>query len=165
LATFEEHISQAKSNLSFLIHANSLDTPNRFWDWQVTICFYTALHTVNAHIAKVANLHYRTHEDVRDALNPLKPLSLTKVDESIYLAYTKLEGLSRRSRYLCNEKTYDPTNANLTYDKHLARAVRHLDALLKYFSDLYNIDFGKSKIKCPSMKTSETLHMFQGQPS
>jgi len=87
MADFQSHITQAKRNLKFLEQTNT--SSNGAWDWQVTIAYYTAVHIVNAHLAKGANLHYTTHEKVKNAL--FKPLSPVKIDQNIYLAYHKLE--------------------------------------------------------------------------
>ena len=98
-----------------------------YWDWQVTICYYSAVHTINAFLAEKADLHYRTHEDVKNAINPYNPLSIYKLSVDVYLSYTKLEGLSRRSRYLCH---HDPAvrdgEGRATYDKHFAKAIKNL---------------------------------------
>jgi len=142
LASFENHVIQAKSNIDFLLQTNSAGT--KFWDWQVTICFYIAVHTVNAHIAKTANLHYHTHELVKNVLNPYNQLSICAVPINVYLDYTKLEGLSRRSRYLCNHEDAkkDAEISHITFDKHFAKAVKCLDRLLNHFNRLHNTEFG-----------------------
>src|ERR1700745_243676 len=118
MASFENHVRQAKSNLSFLKEVNK---SSKFFDWQVTTCFYTAVHLVNAHLAKCADLHYRTHQETKQALNPHSPLSTCKIDEDIFNIYVSLEKLSRRSRYLCNEEVGDDKKEFLTGEKHLTR--------------------------------------------
>src|SRR5690606_26414230 len=108
------------------------------WDWQVTTSFYSAVHLVNAHLAAVADLHYRTHNDVKVAL--YKETSLAKVPDAIYLSYTKLELLSRRARYLCSDDpNADVSHGFLTHDKHLRKALHHLDVLITYFSEKYKL--------------------------
>lgn len=160
MALFDEHINQAKSNLSFLSLTNQYN--QSFWDWQVTIAFYVSVHLANAHLAKLADLHYRTHEDVKNALNPHNPTSLCKIDEPTYLAYAKLEGLSRRSRYLCHD---DPKmfskNAQFTTAKHTARAIRHLDKIIEYFKYLHKFELPKHKINCPELSKSEDIKNFK----
>jgi len=160
LASFDTHINQAKKNLEFLIETDSRNNKN--WDWQITICFYAAVHIVNAHLAKVANLHYRTHEAVKNAINPFATLSTTKVPQEIYLAYTKLEGLSRRARYLCHEKSVDePTKEFFTYDKHFARAIKHLDIILDYFKKEYNITYCALSVSCVELTHKTPLKIFK----
>jgi hypothetical protein len=62
---FADHIKQANSNFLFLKSVNQ--TSPAHVDWQVTVCFYTALHLVNAHLAKY-NQQFRNHTDVKDAI-------------------------------------------------------------------------------------------------
>jgi hypothetical protein len=152
LASFENHIGQAKSNINFLLQTNSADI--KYWDWQVTICFYIAVHTVNAHLAKSANLHYHTHESVKNILNTHNALSTCAVPIDVYLDYTKLEGLSRRSRYLCNheDSKKDKEIAHMTFDKHFAKAIKRLDRLLDYFNSVHETKFGGYPITCADLQ-------------
>jgi len=158
LATFDDHISQANRNLEFLSSINL--SHNSYWDWQVTVCYYVNVHIVNAHLANVANLHYRTHEDVKNAVNPFNALAIGKIPEDVYLAYAKLEGLSRRSRYLCHEsKREDGTF--LTYDKHFAKAIKLLDSILSYFAAEYSVDFGSPVVDCLDISSRTPLKIFK----
>jgi uncharacterized protein (UPF0332 family) len=100
LASFENHISQAKRNLQFLQEINQ--NIENYIDWQVTVCFYSALHLVNAHLSQYG-LQYRRHSDVKHALNPKVQASPSKLPENEYVAYVTLQMLSRRSRYLEND--------------------------------------------------------------
>lgn len=159
MASFSEHIQQTKSNLSFLEETNAKN--QQFWDWQVTVCFYVAVHTVNAHLAQCANLHYRTHEDVKNAINPFNQLAMCKVPNDVYLCYAKLEGLSRRSRYLCHDdKTNTSTVSHFTYDRHFAKAIKNLDKLLDYFNTLYSLGLTKIKIACLDLSAKDQLKLF-----
>jgi len=159
MASFQEHLNQAKENLKFLEQVNQ--NLNNFWDWQVTVCFYVAIHIVNAHIAKTLNLHYRMHHEVENAINPYRELSPTKFTEEIFTSYMKLKGLSKRSRYLTKEVD-DTTSetAYFTYDKHLARAIRHLDIIVNYLADLHNFIINPVKITCLEIKSKENLKYF-----
>ena len=133
-----------------------------FWDWQVTIAYYVAVHVINAHIAKVADLHYRTHEHVKVSINPYNQLAICRIPEDIYLSYTKIEALSRRARYLCNTERRIANNetAQFTYDKHFAKAIRHLDNLLEYFSKRHNFIIQKTPIVCQELTSHEGLKHF-----
>ena len=159
MAAFSEHIQQAKWNLKFLEETNSKS--RSFWDWQVTTSFYVAVHVVNAHLAQVANLHYRSHEDVKNAINPYQPLALGQIDLDVYLAYVKLEGFSRRSRYLCHDNMDDHSiDAHLTYDKHFTKAIKKLDQVLIYFADKYSIPFPITVVKSPDLAPRLNLKFF-----
>jgi len=139
LAKYEDHIQQANRNLNFLASINN--SIKDCFDWQVTVCFYAALHFVNAHLSKYG-LQYRKHKDVNFALNFANTTSPARLPEDEYVAYTALQSLSRRSRYLVNEKddNLSSTQAFFTYDKHLARSLRHLNRLLQHFDALYKIE-------------------------
>lgn len=153
---YNQHIQQAKQNMLFLEYVNS--NGNAFYDWQVTTCFYVAVHLVNAHLS-LHHMQYRKHVDVKDALNPLsKKSSATALPNNEYLAYTKLQSLSRRSRYLVNEKDGNlaTDTAFLTFEVHLSKALKHLNTLLFYFSDKYNFEVDKININCAGV-TKENL--------
>ncbi|GAA0874001.1 hypothetical protein GCM10009118_04090 [Wandonia haliotis] len=158
MASFEEHIAQAKRNLAFLKQIN--EQCNDHWDWQVTTCFYVAVHLANAHIAKMSNMHYRSHSDVKFALNPENKLSITKFNEEQYKAYVKLMNLSRRARYLCHEnpETIDGEKSFMTYDVHMNKALKNLDILLVYFKSQYNIEFESLPVKCLEVKNGSMVY-------
>lgn len=100
MPSFEEHIIQVNRNLNFLTNINNNVTD--CCDWQITVCFYTALHIINAHLSKF-DLQYRKHSDVNHAINPYT-ISPGRIPEDVYISYMSLQSLSRRSRYLVNEK-------------------------------------------------------------
>ncbi|WP_148660839.1 hypothetical protein [Marinilabilia salmonicolor] len=137
----------------------SCHAPKDFWDWKVTICFYVAVHLVNSHLAKTINAHYRSHIDVNQAINPYNELSPSKVPENIYLAYKKLQGLSRRSRYLVHDNPQNHDSREfLTYDKHYAKAVKNLDKLIQYIKVSYGISFAPCSTSCVELEKTELLH-------
>lgn len=142
---------QGKSNLAFLTEVNK-NIPNN-WDWQVTICFYVALHFISAHVVVKTGKNYLSHTSINDAINPTTQLSVAKLDEKTYLAYTKLYQLSRRARYLINENNKQNTGkeiqtCNLTHSVHFKRAISHLEIVMNFIADNYAITFSKSEIKC-----------------
>lgn len=124
-----------------------------YWDWQVTVCFYTALHFISAHVVSKTGKNYLSHSNINDAINPTTQLSPAKLDDVTYLAYNKLYQLSRRSRYLINEnsahnKSSDILNCNLTHTIHFKRAIGNLEVVINYMKDTYAITFDKSIMKC-----------------
>ena len=149
MADFLAHIKQAKRNLSTLnqLNLNAIDN----WDWQVTIAYYVGVHLMNAHIAKKGNLHYKTHEKVKNAL--FDDLSPCKIPEEIYTSYVKLENLSRRARYLCHEdKKGDANHAFFTFDKHLKKALIQLNQLMLFFEKEHDVQFDTVDIDCIEIK-------------
>lgn len=153
-----EHFNQAKNNLLFLEQVNQ--QISGYWDWQVTICFYIALHLVNAHLVDKVQQHYRKHYDVEGAINPFGNFSC-KFPKDEYYSYMALKGLARRSRYLVHDdKNNLSTNVHFTYDKHLARSVRHLDVLIKYIATIHTIDLSPISIACVEIKAVEQFDYF-----
>jgi hypothetical protein len=105
-------------------------------------------------------MQYRKHVDVKDAINPRNSESVrsgSALDENEYLAYVKLQSLSRRSRYLVNEKddNLGSKQAYLTFDIHFARALRHLNTLVIYFKKKYQLSIDPIAISCPEIKQGE----------
>ena len=150
MASFESHIEQAMSNLNFLRNVN--EHINSSWDWQVTTCFYAAVHLMNAHISRKDNKHYRTHEQVKSALNPFVSDSPCKLSQSHYESYVSLMNLSRRSRYLCKENGATSATPKFTSDRHLGKALYHLDILMSFINTEYGIHFAKIDIDCIELK-------------
>ncbi len=137
MAQVDEHIAQVKKNLNFL---NNISQIPESLDWQVTVCFYSALHLINAHLAS-NGLQYRKHSDVDNAINPFNKIKLCALPQEVYTAYSSLYKLSRRSRYLVDLKDNN-INSNqgcLIYEKHLGRALKHLDTILIHFVDKFNL--------------------------
>lgn len=117
------------------------------------MAFYVGVHLINGHIAKTIGEHYRSHDRVKNAINPYG-LSPAKLPEPQYLAYAHLQSLSRRSRYLCHEKL-DRNNeaAFLTYDKHLKKALHHLNNIMCHMASEYDLDLPAATIACPEIKS------------
>lgn len=154
MPSFDEHIAQYKKNLRILENVNEKIADS--FDWQVTICFYSAVHLINAHLSK-NNLQYRNHKDVEYAINYQNPLSITKLPEQEYIAYERLFVLSRRSRYLVESKDRSlySEKARQTYERHLANSIRHLDILIEYFNKAYTLGITPIKIKCQEVNKQE----------
>jgi hypothetical protein len=160
LASFNEHIDQAKRNIAFLCETNSMNPVS--WDWQVTIAYYIGVHFMNAHLAQVANFHFRSHGAVDNAINPFNN-GAGKVPNEIYVSYGKLEGLSRRSRYLCHQDPAitDTTN-HVTIPKHFAKAMKSLDKIISHFSTLYSLTIQPpTEIGCEELIKPDILNVFK----
>lgn len=149
MAIYKEHLAQAKSNLQFLGLINT--NCSSHIDWQVTTCFYTAVHLINGFLAQESNLHFNSHDRVKDAVSPDSINAGTKLDEQTYLAYVKLRNLSRRSRYLCNADNpqEDVEKAHFILEKHFVKAFVHLDKLMNYFYAKYGDAYTVTSISFP----------------
>ncbi|MFT5915080.1 MAG: hypothetical protein ACJAWV_004383 [Flammeovirgaceae bacterium] len=110
----------------------------------------------NAHLARKANLHYRTHADVDNALNFAQTMSICRFSERNYLAYRKLQNLSRRSRYLVNDNLNDGSSeVKFTHSIHLSKALSHLNTLMKFIEEEYAITFDITEIKCLELNNKD----------
>ncbi len=155
MGSFVEHIYHAENNLDFLSKVNN--SINDRWDWQVTVCFYSALHLMNAHIVAKTGKNYLSHSQVAQVINPYNQLSVAKLDGDTYLSYNKLFQLSRRSRYLLSENfkksgIVDVQPACITYDKHFKKAIHHLDIIISYVSKNHDVKFKQTKVNCVELK-------------
>lgn len=136
MPSFSEHIGQAKHNLKFIEELNRNVT--NFWDWQVTACFYVAVHVINAHLAKELDIHYRKHTEVFNAINPFNPTARAAIRKEEYLAFKTLNNLSRRSRYLISDDMRDRSaNVHFTQKKHFDKAIRNLDILISFANEVH----------------------------
>lgn len=70
MPTFIEHEVQAASNLAFVDEIFKLSDNDglRFPDWYATVCFYTAVHVIEAEIYQMATVYYNFNG---------KPMALT----------------------------------------------------------------------------------------
>jgi hypothetical protein len=155
VGSFKEHIQQSQNNIKFLSKI-STDLED-CWDWQVTVCFYSALHLINAHVVNKFDQNYLSHSKVEEVINPYNTLSLAKLDEEIYISYTKLLQLSRRSRYLLSENFTKGERKNIqiacaTYSKHLRKAIFHLNVIINFIKNHYKVIFDKVNIRCQDLE-------------
>ena len=152
MADFQSHIKQSKHNFSVLEQLNAKVTNSI--DWQITICFYTALHLIDAYLAKEGDIHYNKHTEVRKAIWFDEPLSVFKLPEDICLAYRSLENLSRKARYLCSDtdgqRNKEKGVAHIVKDKDLYKALKKCAVIIEYFANKYPIEvhFNNIKIVC-----------------
>jgi hypothetical protein len=158
LGSFADHIAQSKQNLRILekINAEIEDS----WDWQVTVCFYSSLHIVNAHIVGKTAMNFLSHQKVDDVINPFNQLSLARLPEDVYKSYIKLYQLSRRSRYLLSENQTNNSGTGIqpgciTYSKHLKKAVYHLEQIINFANQNHGFQIAPINIKCPDFKAEK----------
>lgn len=169
MPSFVKHIDKAIHNFEFLEQINS-NIPNSI-DWQITVCYYTALHLVNAHLVSASpvgdKLQYRNHKDVQVALDYTNSTSVVKIDEKPYLKYLDLEMYSRRARYMTYGGSLSSKLPIIT-DKHLANCIIALDIIIDYFRGVfekrkhdngdttYSFVFPTIELECSKLKKSQT---------
>jgi hypothetical protein len=161
MADFSSHLAQVKSNLDFLKKINT--HCNEYIDWQVTTCFYVGVHVINAFLANEANVHFGSHERVKDAISPNSPITATRLDESTYLAYVKLRNLSRRSRYLCSDERPDKEVERTfkIYEQHYRKSFSQLDKLMSFFYRKYGTELPVTNIKYNFTSALPNCHYFK----
>lgn len=90
----ENHKSQAEHNYEFI---QQIDR-GLFQDWFITVCFYMALHYVDAH-AILRNIAFENQKE--DEVSPhIKRLRYVRRNlPQLYLGYNRLYNESRSARY------------------------------------------------------------------
>ena len=87
MPTSAEHRAKAESNEFFIQHLN-----NPFWDWFVSVAFYTALQYIDAYFATLMPpVHPPTHQTRDSHIHAKLP--------RVYVDYRQLEDDSRDARY------------------------------------------------------------------
>ena len=159
MATFIDHCNRAKSNHALFIKLNS---ENVFLDWQVTACFYCALHLISAHLLKAGSLRCKNHSAIEKHINFQNSNSSYRLSEDDFVSYANLYMLSKRARYMSCEKdgvALDDVTYHIS-DKHIARAVRDLNRIIVCFENIYSQNLiNPSKINCSRIKL-EKLQYF-----
>ena len=116
---------------------------------------------INAHLAKTCNLHYRSHGEIDDAINPFFKQSPARLDENTYVAFKTLRNLSRRSRYLVSDDENNRSEHGfLTDPRHLRRAILALDKLMFYLSAIHSLKIPSISIDCPGFKPEDNIKYF-----
>jgi len=93
MPTTERHLWQVVRNRNLLALLDPETT--LFLEWVVTVIFYTALHLVEARLAK-HNLHMGTHADRDNWIQADGALRYT-----VWPLYKELEDYSHEARYQC----------------------------------------------------------------
>lgn len=116
---YSQHQIQADSNIAFV---NFLISNNRFDDWSVTGCFYTAVHLIEMEIYGNNDIRFQGTDiqhsnDISNMVPSPTPVhnsphamrkkvmesNPAHFDRNVIGAYKTLERLSKGSRYLCYE--------------------------------------------------------------
>lgn len=137
---FEDHVHRAKSNLEVLAVLNRY--AHLDYSWQVTLCFYTAVHLINSHLLYSAGETFKTHVSTLDRIDPGSAMNVNAVSLTAFKAYLRLHNRSREARYLC--KVNDSGHVVRNHQgvvrmkhRHLIQCVSDLDAVLIDFTSRY----------------------------
>jgi hypothetical protein len=134
MADFNRHLLRVQENVEFLKQIRTLQPRN--WDWEVTVCYYVAVHLVNAHLAK-SNLHPITHDETKKIINPQGVFDNQRLPEKVYEEFMFLTNQSRVSRYMYHPRHKDPLQASVINKNKLKLSEESTNILIAYFNGLY----------------------------
>lgn len=109
----QNHVAQAKHNEEFSL---VLEThwPKKYFDWRITVLFYTALHYIRA-LEKSKNLNFGTnHKATKQNIHPNNGGEMP-VSQNCYDAYIDMFNSAYTSRYTGFIKASD-FNALMEYE-------------------------------------------------
>ena len=89
-------LNQALRNYSFLKTVQS-EFPDDYFDWKITLCFYTTLHCMKAFLKEKYDIEVKGHHDLEAHIDTNK--GQTKVKRHVWLSYKALRVVSETCRY------------------------------------------------------------------
>lgn len=98
--SYQKHLNQAKNNFHFLSRVED-KLPEMFYDWKITVTFYTALHLIRAFTESKGQKLPENHVDVLKCIDPRNknnnfPLVVNK---GCYFCFSDLYNNSMDARY------------------------------------------------------------------
>ena len=136
MASFRDHISQAEENISFLFQIRTL--PDRNLSWEVTVCYYIAVHLMNARIADKLQVTFDNHSDINKNLFYDKNSS-ARIFRKVFITYKELTRLSRISRYLMDPNLKNPSMKIRIEQQDIQNANDYTNTIIAYFNKEYNL--------------------------
>ena len=94
----KEHIDQVLHNLNFL-KALDVQFPKDYFDWKITITFYTALHCLRAYEKFKKMRIAKGHKFLYEHSDPTNPNALNPISQKAFDAYNALHYASQNTRY------------------------------------------------------------------
>lgn len=96
----QKHYKQAVHNYRFFCEVHS-KLPEAFYDWKITVLFYTAIHLLRALLAERDVQLDDSHHALRNAINPKssRTTSVSPVKKHCYNSYLTLYNASLEVRY------------------------------------------------------------------
>lgn len=127
----KRHLEQVNHNQEFLAVIEG-HSPEKYFDWKITIVFYSALHYLRG-LEKLKKLTIpNSHKDMFENINPKLKGAIMPVSKDCYEAYRDLYNLTRSARY---SGIIDPKNQALLMKSQLATAKRHYQKVKQYCHD------------------------------
>jgi hypothetical protein len=143
------HYRQAERNLKLVETLNL--TPEKFWDWQVTALFYSALHLVNGHIRETDGGNYFTHVMVQNIIHHSNEGSKAKLPREVGVSYEKLQLLSRKARYLFDQTGKSIAQPNFVGADGFEKAVYAYELIYNHLKVVH--EFSINPIQVNSLKS------------
>jgi hypothetical protein len=125
----QRHLEQAAHNKEFKDCVDK-SFPERFFDWKITVCFYTALHLIHA-LAKKRGIYIgESHEQVAKNIDPNRmPPGAMQINKQAWGHYRNLSKYARAARY-------DGITDFATFEKMMEQDYKecqiHMNELTKY---------------------------------
>lgn len=125
----QHHIDQAKHNESLLSDLE-IDHPTIYFDWKVTVCFYVALHYLQALADKREIKIGETHNDIERNVSPNSNHQPTmRISNGAWRNYKDLFKYSQIARY---EGIIDTESFEELRESDYLECKKHLDNFKKY---------------------------------
>lgn len=137
MATFNEHLERVDRNIEHLKRIRELAV--RDLDWEITVCFYIAVHLMQARIVSMTGRNPTTHKTREEYLNPenstfdhLPASQQARLPKAEWFFYKDLYVFSRTARYHRVDSSNEATR--------LQESESNLNGLIKYFNQEHNED-------------------------
>jgi len=92
------HIKQVKHNSNF--HNDICSSyPDLYFDWKITVLYYSVLHLIKALAKKNNKIIGENHRDIFSNIKPGNPDAKMKITANMYRIYTDLYTYSHSARY------------------------------------------------------------------
>ena len=119
----DSHIGRAEKNERFFTSLNALDdSTEHFPDWEIVGLFYSALHYVDAYLARQLSKHPNSHED------RIKSMAMIMELRAVSRDFFNLYDRSRDARY--NLIPFTRLNVQRLRDQRYEPLKRHIRAIL-----------------------------------
>lgn len=123
----QQHLDQAAHNIHF--HKSICEQfPDLYFDWKITVQFYTALHLIHALASKKGIDIGNTHQDVSANCNPKRKGKMA-ITEAAWRNYDALWNYSHTARY---DGVTDIDTFNILRKHDHFYCLQHLDFIKKY---------------------------------
>lgn len=155
------YFGQAKKNLRTLSDINN--NVDNCIDWQVTLCFYVAVHLMKSHLAHNF-IDSTNHEDLKHHISGCHTMRVAgvQIPDAVSYSYSDLENLSRKARYLfpAGGNTMGQNRSPVFTENELVRALVYLDEILVWYSTKYGVSISATSVVTRAFPCTNTFTHF-----